>query len=252
MINFPKLFGQGAIGGLLRKLLAILPDTMVLPVIQGKLKGKKWIKGAGVNGYWLGTYEIEHQNKISELVKPGHVFWDIGAHVGYFTLLAADLVGHNGKVYAFEPFSRNVSFLKKHIALNSFKVIEILQLAVAGEVGQAAFEESDRSSMGKISSQGSLVVNTTTVDDLVFNKKLNPPSIIKIDVEGLQDEVLLGALKTLEVYQPSILIEAEYKPNDKRNFYNTLSGLGYVVKPLSGNNMNSAGDFYAIHGSKVH
>lgn len=250
MINFAKIFGNRFVGTILRKSLTFIPDSAVMPIVQGKLKGKKWIKGAGVNGYWLGTYEIEHQRKISELLKPGNVFWDIGAHVGYFSLLASSLVGPDGKVYAFEPFARNAALLQKHIELNSINNVQLLELAVADKVGQASFQESDKSSMGKISTAGTTVVKTTTIDDLVFNQKLTPPTLIKIDVEGLQDEVLLGGLKTLETYHPSILVEADYNPKDTRNFFCTLTQLGYEVKPLVNPSLEGSGDYIATYKLK--
>jgi hypothetical protein len=56
---------------------------MQVPIIQGTLKGRKWIKGSGVNGYWMGTYELEKQEVLRQTIKKGDIFFDIGAKVGF-------------------------------------------------------------------------------------------------------------------------------------------------------------------------
>jgi len=71
---------------------------MVLPIMQGRLHGKKWIVGAGEHGYWLGSYEIRKRQSFEAMIKPGTVVYDIGANVGYYSLLASSLIGETGKV----------------------------------------------------------------------------------------------------------------------------------------------------------
>ncbi len=75
-------------------------------VVQGPLRGKRWIAGSSNHGCWLGSYELAKQRKVIELVRPGMVCWDVGAHVGFYTLLFAELVGPLGRVFAFEPLPR--------------------------------------------------------------------------------------------------------------------------------------------------
>ena len=84
MINFSKISAKSLSGGLLRKLLGLIPNDTVLLILQGPMRGRKWIKGSGVSGYWLGTYELEHQQILSGLLRGGDVFYDVGAHVGFF------------------------------------------------------------------------------------------------------------------------------------------------------------------------
>jgi hypothetical protein len=110
MIDFSKISKNLAIGKFLRMILGAIPSDMTLFVLQGKLKGKKWIRGAGVHGYWLGTYELKKQEAFEKAVKKGDVVFDIGAHAGFYALLASSLVGESGKVFAFEPLPRNVFF----------------------------------------------------------------------------------------------------------------------------------------------
>ncbi len=245
MINFPGIPAGSLFGRLLRRLLGLIPDDTILFVLQGPLRGKKWIKGSGVNGYWLGSYEMEHQKILSGLLKEGDVFYDVGAHVGFFSLLASHFVGPSGIVYAFEPFPRNISFLKKHIALNNISNIEIIEAAIADYDGEAFFEESESSSMGKVSASGQTRVTAACLDHLVSSGRIPPPSVIKIDVEGLQDIVLKGSRGILEKYHPAILIEAAYENDNEGNFYSVLTSLGYAVKPIGSRSLETSGDFYA-------
>lgn len=92
-INFSGIPTKSLPGRLLRQIISLIPDDTVLYILQGPLRGKRWIKGSGVSGYWLGAYELEHQKILSGLLREGDVFYDVGAHVGFFSLLASHLVG---------------------------------------------------------------------------------------------------------------------------------------------------------------
>ena len=83
--------------------------------MQDKLKGKKWIVGSSNHGCWLGTYEFAKQRLFSETIREGSIVYDIGAHLGFYALLASVLVGPKGRVVAFEPLTKNICFLEKHL-----------------------------------------------------------------------------------------------------------------------------------------
>ena len=74
-----------------------------MPIWQGRLKGKRWIVGSGASGYWRGSYEYENQLVFVRMVARGSTVFDVGAHVGFYTLLASVVVGPAGRVFAFEP-----------------------------------------------------------------------------------------------------------------------------------------------------
>ncbi len=99
----------------LKEILYSLLQHIHLPILSGQLRGKKWIVGSGgkIIRFLTTTYErrLTHMSQI--YIKEGDVVFDIGAHVGYFTLLFSVLVGNNGKVYSFEPNKRNFEILKK-------------------------------------------------------------------------------------------------------------------------------------------
>ena len=118
MIDFSALPNTSLAGRVARFPLKILPSGMVVPIMQGRLKGRKWIVGSHRHACWLGCYEPEVQNLVAHEVEPAGVFYDIGAMVGFYSLLASIVIGP-GRVYAFEPVPRNISYLCRHLALNN-------------------------------------------------------------------------------------------------------------------------------------
>ncbi|MBN8636124.1 MAG: hypothetical protein J0M07_12425 [Anaerolineae bacterium] len=100
-MNFSGISRQSLIGQLLRLPLALMPKSARVPILQGALRGRWWIAGSSNHGCWLGSYEFDKQQRLSAHVQPGMVVYDIGAHVGFYTLLAAQLVGPGGHVFSF-------------------------------------------------------------------------------------------------------------------------------------------------------
>src|SRR4051794_35570836 len=94
-----------------------LPDKMIVPIMRGQLKGKKWIVHSQRHSCWLGTYERNVQDLFAQEVRPGSVFYDVGANVGFYSVLASMLV-NSGHVFAFEPLPENVQYLRRHLLLN--------------------------------------------------------------------------------------------------------------------------------------
>ena len=103
MINFSGIPQSNWLGRALRLPLRLIPKDANVRILQGPLRGKYWISGSSDHGCWLGSYEVAKQRKVTELVRPGMICWDVGANVGFYTLLFAELVGRTGSVYAFEP-----------------------------------------------------------------------------------------------------------------------------------------------------
>ena len=244
MFNFSNISDKSFPGKSLRLILKILPGEVILPILQGKAKGNKWIKGSGVNGYWLGSYESEQQSIMEKNLGPGDVFLDVGSHVGFFTLLGSNLVGKKGRVFSFEPLPRNLDFLRKHVKLNKLDNVNVIPVAVSDEIGLSGFNEGASSETGSIKPDGKLKVRVTTLDALLEDKTIQAPDFIKVDVEGAQKKVLDGAINLLKNFHPSLLIEAKFEDR-KDNFYSLLSELGYIVKPLGGKSLEDADNFFA-------
>ncbi len=176
MFNPPRTSSEAFLGKLIRLPLKLIPAGTVIKIRRGPLRGAKWIKGSGVNGYWLGTYEAEEQKWFAERVKNGDVVYDIGANVGIYTLLASRLVGNEGKVYAFEPLPENIEFLKKHLVLNDCRNTEVVESAVSVRSGTTHFRGSGAT--GAISGgAGDLAVRVSSLDDLLKEKTLFTTSV---------------------------------------------------------------------------
>jgi FkbM family methyltransferase len=168
MINFSYKNDKSLLGRLLRLPLRLLPRNMTVRILQGELRGKKWIVGSSDHGCWLGSYEFEKQILIAKMIKHNTIFFDIGAHVGFYTLLASYLVKDNGLVFAFEPFPRNIEYLEKHLMANGIQNVTLFKAAVSDHTGVATFQEGPSSSMGRISERGKLAIELASLDDLFF------------------------------------------------------------------------------------
>lgn len=245
MINLLKIFDKSLFKAFLRLPLKLIPKNFVLPILQGRLRGKKWIKGSGVNSYWLGTYELEKQKLFQEVVKKGDVVFDIGGHVGFYTLLASKLIGKEGKVFAFEPLPRNIYYLKRHIEMNKNDNVYIIEAVVSDKNGFSDFKVPADSFSGRISNSSSeLKVKSVTIDILVCQEKLPTPNIIKIDVEGAEILVLRGASYILKKYRPNIFL-AVHDEKSSRDCLNFLKRLGYNLRSLSEKNIEDTNEIFA-------
>ena len=166
--------------------------------------------------YWLGTYESDLQAAFQKYCKPGMVVYDIGANIGYISLMAAKMVGKDGRVIAFEPLPANCERFRKNAALNELQsIISLQQAAVIDHRGKITFMVHRSGAMGK--AQGSLgrdeeymdriEVDAIGLDDFIFHD-LNPqPDLIKMDIEGGETLAVDGMQRTLHEVRPTILIE---------------------------------------------
>jgi len=185
--------------------LSLVPRDAVVPILSGKLRGRRWIVGSAIHRCWLGFYEYEKQQWISREVRPKSVFWDIGANVGFYSLLASKLV-RSGKVFAFEPVPRNLEHLRKHLVLNRVTNVEVLPIAVSDENGSARFQVEQSGSMGHLSGEGSITVQIATLDSLVDEGKVLPPDYVKMDIEGAELLALRGSSRTFQRFRPVLFL----------------------------------------------
>ncbi len=233
----------GPIGRMLRLPLKLLPRHAVVPVLMGPLRGTKWIVGSSIHRCWIGTYELEKQEAIRKTVLLNSVFCDVGANVGFYSLLASTLVG-NGKVYAFEPLPRNLEYLRRHMVLNRVENVEVLPVAVSDTVGTAFFEQEASPLMGHLAEHGAQRVPTVTLDFLVFNQLIAPPNYIKLDIEGAEVKALLGAARCLQTYHPTLFL-ATHGAGLHRECCRLLSSWNYHLQPLNSTTLEKATELVA-------
>ena len=203
---------------------------VMLPIQAGPLKGKKWILTSG-NNFWLGRYETQKTAAIEPLIRENDVVFDVGAHIGYYTVLFSSKVGPTGKVFAFEPRQINLFLLKKHLRTNRCHNVEILETCLGDEIGQVNFNTNIGTGTGHVSPRGNVSVPMTTMDELVFNGTLPKPDLTKIDVEGSEMRVFQGAVKVIETCRPRIVIATHSDTLDAqcRAF---LTGYGYQLTDI--------------------
>lgn len=191
----------------------------------------KWIVGSQRHAFWLGSYEPHMQKLIAEEVKSGAVFYDIGANVGFYSLLASTIV-KAGKVYAFEPLPANVAYLHKHLALNAVQNVEVLEVAICDQAGSSFFESEETGAMGRLRAGGSLRVATATVDALLQEQRIAPPNFIKMDIEGAEFKALVGAAGCFQTYKPTLVL-ATHGEQVHRECCDLLRSWQFAIRPLA-------------------
>ena len=208
-------------------------------IANGPAAGLRIDASGRLAGYVLGTSDYPEQEWLVETLKPGDVFCDAGAAIGFFTLLGARLVGPEGRVVSFEPLAESAAQLRKNVGLNQFAHVEVVEAALADEPGTAAlYTEPGRWFRSRLLPRGVTNAHTVTVDvttlDLAFARR-RPPDVIKIDVEGLELEVLKGALSLINAAKPTILAEVHWLGERFSNFVSDhLAPIGYRCTTLDG------------------
>jgi FkbM family methyltransferase len=236
-----------ATGKLLRAPLRLVPPGMRVRVLQGPLRGCRWIAGSASHGCWLGTYEKAKQQLVARLLRPGDVVFDVGANVGLYTLLASLRVGPEGRVVAFEPLPGNLDYLAQHLELNRVKNVEVVGAAVGRARGHSSFVAAGSRSMGRLGSGGSLEVDVVCLDDLVASGRVPPPDLIKMDIEGGEVEALVGAQTVLREHRPTVVL-ATHGWEKHQECLRLLRGFRYEVEALSGGDVEATDELIARPG----
>ena len=195
------------------------------------MRGMRWIVGAQTHGMWLGSYEWRKQAAISKRLRLGQTFFDIGANAGYFSLLWSRSVGASGRVVAVEPLPRNIEFLERHLAMNGISNVHVVRKAISDHRGTARFCV-DGHSTSRLSDSGGLLVQVTTLDDLVEELGC-PPDVMKVDIEGAELELLRGAKQVLENDRPVIFLALHSKDNFERLLVDAPAWR-YAIRGLDG------------------
>ncbi|MBU3925958.1 FkbM family methyltransferase, partial [Patescibacteria group bacterium] len=173
---------------------------------------------------------------LKKILKPGMIFVDIGANIGYFSLVSAKLVGDQGQVYAFEPDPDNFNLLEKNIKANNYKNIIAVNKAVSNKSGKARlYLEPDNLCAHSLVAKNDnkfVEVETVILDEFLKDKKID---VIKIDVEGFEPVVLEGMkniiknndkISIITEFYPEAIKKAGYSPE---KYKNDLKDLGFKL-----------------------
>jgi len=196
------------------------------------------------DGYFSGYPEPGVQEEIVRRLRPGGCFYDAGAHIGYYSLLASRLVGDAGRVVAFEPDPANLDVLQENLSRNSMSNVVVVPAALWSHGGVVTFRRSASERPEVSSRRGAVVapngkgldaglirVEALTLDG--FAEEHDPPTMIKIDVEGAEVEVLEGAQKLISRIKPVLLLEVHHQ-TAASFLQDRLLQNGYEIEWLAG------------------
>lgn len=186
----------------------LLPSRpMAVRVLAGPARGiRLMIEPRREKFYWRGGHDPAVARVLTTFLRPGHTFWDIGAHIGYMSLLGSRLVGPVGQVHAFEPMPANVARLREGMRLNAVTNMTVHPVAVSDTDRLGVLSRHESTSMWSLVGQNPLGVQVTCVTLNAMLASLGPPDLVKIDVEGAELQVLAGAERLLSLH-PTLIVE---------------------------------------------
>lgn len=167
--------------------------------------------------FTLGEFEAAQSKAVRGLLRPGDLAVDVGANIGWFTVLMAACVEPNGEVWAIEPMPPVLHALERNISLNPELAVKLVPLAVGAEEGELELHlfqglshgHASASTLGRIDYE-KFRVPVRSLDGLLDRERT--PAFVKIDVEGSELEVLNGANRLLGADRPPIwMLEVNYE-----------------------------------------
>jgi FkbM family methyltransferase len=182
-----------------------LPDVTVS--VRANQRIERWM--------WAGAYEPELASLLKKTLKPEMTVIDLGANIGYFSVIAAALVGENGQVHAFEPMPQNLIRLRKN--LERFRWATVHPYAVSNVAGEVPIHYSDKEAgWASIHDEHDLTnmpctssVRAIRLDDWLQECSVNRIDFIKLDIEGSEFDALLSARQALSRFHPTIVAETK-------------------------------------------
>ena len=187
--------------------------------------------------YWLGTYETDLQTSIADLIQPRWVAYDVGANIGFVSLLFAQRLGPSGRIFAFEALPDNLERLREHVEINSLgSNVQVIAGAVTDTSTPVRFLVGPSGAMGKAEGSAgrtdghreSMEVPGICLDDFVYRDGNPQPQVIKMDIEGGEVLALKGMMRLLAEVRPLILLEL-HGPEAARVAWEVLGEAGYQI-----------------------
>ena len=165
-------------------------------------------KARSARTFMAGRYEEATTRWVLQNLRPRMTFVDVGANIGYYTLLASRLVGDEGRVFAFEPLPRQFEALTRNLEANSCANVVALNRAVGRESGQAFLtDEGESSYLGN----AGVSVEVVSLDDFFAARGWPPIGLLKLDIEG-GELAVLGGMTELSARNTQLAVVTEYSP----------------------------------------
>jgi len=214
--------------------------------------------------YFYGHYHERYEAQlVARLLEEDDVFWDIGANVGYFTLVAATALAGSGQIVAFEPGNNAYARLTENIALNPYENIKTYPVAVSDREGEAVLHVSGDIADSSASlfpagaaAAGEELCRTVALDQFRAAEGLREPTLIKLDAEGAELAVLQGAQRLIAQSSPLFLMEMEEKNlkaagASKAAIQEFLTGYGYRAAHLKKGRWQATSDVTTVKGRNI-
>lgn len=206
-------------------------------VASGPSRGLRFNPGQSDSRFLLGTFEPALQELFVNCLRPGDTCYDVGANVGFFSILAAREVGPAGYVHCFEPLPANADQISHNAKLNGFEQITVHQVALSDVDSMTSFRISSVPTFGALSDApmsvdqqiGEIQVRVRRLDDLVKEAGLPGPHLVKADIEGSEVSFLAGAEETIRRHRPLLLIELHGTNDGVASFLERASYTADVV-----------------------
>lgn len=212
-------------------------EAQYLNVLTGELKGTKMeFFLPNDSAYWFGGYEIFVQRTLVDRIKSNMIAYDIGANIGFMSLLLGRCVGPQGKIYSFEIHPGALDQLRYNLEFHKdWSTFSVIPMAITDRVGEQTFYYSKgNNQIGKLDNKSdselilSTSVNTTSIDELIFKNNYPFPDFIKMDIEGEEERAILGMHRLMEEAAPIVLIELHTK-NAVASVWNVLHQHDYTI-----------------------
>jgi FkbM family methyltransferase len=234
----------------LMSLYGSLVKDKVISIEEGPMRGIKLATSRHTShAHITGSYERDVQNAIDGMVREGDICYDLGASIGYMTLLMARRAKH---VYSFEPAPHAIAEMRRHLAVNDMRNVTVVPSPVSDGVRAVRFCLTDAAYGSGINETETrwpvLQLETTTLD--LFARDHPIPDFLKMDVEGEEGAVLDGAHEILAHRKTSICCEVHNR-EAARSVIGTLEQFGYKVTLLDGSTAKVpeelvAGEFHVL------
>jgi FkbM family methyltransferase len=198
----------------MKKLFKRLFNNKVFTVRSRSLGGVRMRLNGLISGNVFFTdYEPDKQKAISALMPPNGVFFDVGANIGLHSYFVNKHFP-DARIFSFEPLPDNLAYLNETIQRNGIRNMNVVGAAVSASPGESFFDISNSNFKGKLSTEKTaLRVKMITLDGFVQERQVWP-DLIKVDVEGAEEEVLLGAGEMIKQCKPTFIIELHNPTQD--------------------------------------
>lgn len=224
--------------------------SLLINVYEYKMSIPMEYDGIGRALYVYKSRELDHKWMIDCELSNGNVVLDLGANIGYYTLMEGKKIGNFGKIYAVEPDPRNIEFLNKNIKINCLdNIVEFEQAAISNREAKVEFVLSSKTNLSSFHAEKdkknfkSIIVQTYDLGKYLKNKKR--VDLIRMDIEGHEIEVFDSLIKFSREYKDhlpyKIIFETHFPIYKKKKEYvieifNQIFETGYKIKYLSSTN----------------